>query len=239
MPRERNARLSAKKKAVHTLGWGWGWGLGLLSVTHESVRMAALGVIREPDRPISMPMASRTAALVLAALMLVAGSTAGAEPALTSPLKQMLQTLPRLDSAAERPLAMADRIVVVAFFASWCPPCTVEFAHLNEVADAFPGDDVAIVAVNLFEDFTGSADDGERLALFLRRTAPRFAVVRGDEAVAAAFGGVSRIPTLMIFGRDGHALLHFIHERGASQTNADLDQVRATIAAALAAEQQT
>ena len=27
------------------------------------------------------------------------------------------------------------RPVVVTFFASWCPPCTDEFAHLNKIAD--------------------------------------------------------------------------------------------------------
>ena len=54
--------------------------------------------------------------------------------------------------------ALAYRVVVVMFFASWCPPCRPVFAHLNGVIEDCAGRDLSVIGVNLFEDFGGLTD---------------------------------------------------------------------------------
>ncbi|MDX1574911.1 MAG: TlpA disulfide reductase family protein [Kiloniellales bacterium] len=127
---------------------------------------------------------------------------------------------------------LKDRVVVVGFFASWCPPCRPEFETLNAIREEFAHDDVEVLAVNIFEDhFKKNLET--RLASFLITTSPRFKVVGEGERVAELFGPVTRIPTTFVFGRDGRPALHFIHERGADKTHASLDELRAAVAAAL------
>jgi len=127
----------------------------------------------------------------------------------------------------------AGRVVVISFFASWCPPCLAEFAHLNELRARYDGSAVAIVAVNLWEDWGGFADDGARLDRFLLRTEPRFEVRRGVEATKATFGDVTRIPTVYVFDRTGAPVLRFVHETGAAVTNPAMADLIAAIDGAL------
>ncbi len=47
-------------------------------------------------------------------------------------------------------------VVIVNFFATWCPPCKAEMPHLQSFADNLP-DDVALIGVNLT-----ARDDGEQ-----------------------------------------------------------------------------
>jgi hypothetical protein len=58
-------------------------------------------------------------------------------------------------------------------------------------------------------------------------------VVGEGERVAELFGPVTRIPTTIVFGRDGRPAMHFIHLLGADKTHASLDELRAAVAAAL------
>ena len=120
-------------------------------------------------------------------------------------------------------------VVVVTFFASWCPPCHIEFKHLAELHAAYAGRGLTIVAINHFENFAGFEDSGARLTRFIDRHDPPFFVVRGNNRIAKAFGDVTRIPTLFVFAPDGRATFQFIHKKGARKTNAALSDVRAAI----------
>jgi thiol-disulfide isomerase/thioredoxin len=127
---------------------------------------------------------------------------------------------------------LVDRVVVIGFFASWCPPCRPEFETLNAIREEFAHEDVEVVAVNIFEDHF-KKDAEARLTSFLIKTAPLFKVVGEGERVAELFGPVTRIPTTFVFGRDGRPAMHFIHKQGADKTHASLDELRAAVAAAL------
>src|SRR5512145_3456225 len=92
--------------------------------------------------------------------------------------KSHLAALPTLRNTLAR-TSIDGRVVLVNFFASWCPPCHPEFKALVELDAKYRGAGLAIVAVNLFEDWEGAAVDGPRLTRFLDRYAPRFPVFRG------------------------------------------------------------
>ena len=127
---------------------------------------------------------------------------------------------------------LEHRVVVIGFFASWCPPCRPEFETLNAIREEFAHEDVEVLAVNIFEDHF-KKDAEARLTAFLITTSPLFKVVGEGERVAALFGPVTRIPTTFVFGRDGQPAMHFIHHQGADKTHASLDELRAAVAAAL------
>lgn len=170
------------------------------------------------------------AAAGLTALLLVAVSApARAEPIdLDESRRQALAALPPLQGDGLSAESLAGRIVVLTFFASWCPPCHSEFDYLNSLREMYPDEELAIVAVNIFEDFLPRPGGLER---FLAAKAPRFTLLGEGEAVAGPFGDVKRIPTLFVFGRDGAPLLHFVHAQGAEKTHADLDEIVAAVEA--------
>ena len=121
------------------------------------------------------------------------------------------------------------KVIVMSFFASWCPPCRVEFEQLQRLHAAYAGRGLRVVVVNLFEDWGGFSDGGVRLVNYLVRRNPTFPVVKGNQVAAAAFGNVARIPTLFIFGRDGRQATRFVHEQGMAKTHLSMDELRAVI----------
>lgn len=146
--------------------------------------------------------------------------------------RSALAALPALTEALAGPEALEDRVVVLAFFASWCPPCHPEFDHLKAIDARYRDDGVTVVAVNIFEDHIGGGDTS-RLQTFLARKAPEFAVLGEGERVAQVFGAVERIPTLFVFRADGDPALQFIHARGAKKTHASFEEIEAAVQAAL------
>lgn len=173
--------------------------------------------------------------LAVCLLALAMGSVRAEEaraPALDAGLRERLAALPHLYGKALAADSLAGRVVVVTFFASWCPPCVTEFGHLGEVHAAYGDKGFEIVAVNLFEDFGGLSSPA-KLAAFLERFAPQYPVVRGDDAVSHAFGGIDRIPTLFVFDRAGRPAFAFVHEQGATKTYVGAEELKDVIAALL------
>ncbi len=151
-----------------------------------------------------------------------------AAPVMDAALRAGMAELPLLRGARFGADDLVDRVVVVNFFASWCPPCRPEMAHLNTLVSETEPERLLVIGVNLFENFGGRTGDAA-LNRFLDQTRPAFPIVRGDDAVAATFDDVDRIPTVFIFDRSGRLATRFVHERGAAKTHLDLDELRAAV----------
>lgn len=93
-------------------------------------------------------------------------------------------------------MSLADykgKVVLVNFWASWCPPCTNEMPGFEKVFEEFESRGFAVI---------GIAVDDIKLSLVrdLRITYP---VVKTSERVTRDYGGVSGVPVSILIGRDG------------------------------------
>lgn len=91
------------------------------------------------------------------------------------------------------------RIVILNFWASWCPPCVKEFPALLEVAAAFP-DDVVLIALS-------SDLDRAAMEAFLKkqdfRAAPNvFVALDEDQAVTQTVFQSFRLPETILIDRN-------------------------------------
>ena len=175
--------------------------------------------------------ATRRSVLLSALALAIAGRATpalAADVVLDAALRGHLAGLPRLRGAALEADGLSGRVVVVSFFASWCPPCRPEMAHLNTLVAETAPERLLVIGVNLFENFGGRTGDAA-LNRFLDQTRPTFPIVRGDDAVATAFDGVDRIPTVFIFEQSGRLATRFVHQRGAAKTHLDLDELRTAV----------
>ena len=120
--------------------------------------------------------------------------------------------LPKLDQSLRAELSqlknlkttplpdLKGKVVLVTFFASWCPPCRVEFKHLKHLHEAYNKRGLETIAINYFESL-GGLSSPKYLKRYLKQTAPSFHIVKGTKVIAKKFADVYRIPTVFVFDR--------------------------------------
>lgn len=97
-----------------------------------------------------------------------------------------------------KPVSAADlagRVVLVDFWATWCPPCRGTLAWLGTAKQKY-GDRVVVLALAVESDEADVRKMAAELQLPLRWA-------MRTPAVLQAFGDVSAVPTLLVFDRNG------------------------------------
>lgn len=133
--------------------------------------------------------------------------------------------LPGIDGAPLTGADLAMRPVLITFWASWCPPCRDEFRHLNRVQDVYGDRGLLVLGVNAFEDWGGLSSPAKRKR-FLKQTAPEFRLVESRPDTLKAFGGIDRIPTVLLFDPAGDVAYQFIHERDATKMHVTFAELK-------------
>jgi len=106
-------------------------------------------------------------------------------------------TLKDLNGADVSSEQFKGKVVVVDFWATWCPPCREEIPGYIELANKYGKDGLVIVGVSL--DQAGV----DVVKAFAARSKITYPLVMGDDAAVAAFGGVEALPTTFLIDRDG------------------------------------
>jgi thiol-disulfide isomerase/thioredoxin len=113
---------------------------------------------------------------------------------------QEIATLPqvKLTDLSGRPLTadqLAGRVVLVEFWATWCPPCRSTLEWLGELKRKH-GDNIAVLALAV-----ESPEDQIRTTVGALSPDLRWAIT--DAATSQSFGDITAVPTLFLFDRSG------------------------------------
>ncbi|NJD09132.1 MAG: TlpA family protein disulfide reductase, partial [Gemmatimonadetes bacterium] len=137
--------------------------------------------------------------VLLLALLLVRGLS-GASAAGGVPLEgQPAPDLATKTLAGEK-VALSDlrgKVVLVNFWATWCPPCRAEMPGFERVWK--DKRDAGFVVMGLSADETGSRG----VAKFLRDQGITYPVGMASAAAKAAYGGVNGLPMSFLVDRQG------------------------------------
>jgi len=144
------------------------------------------------------------AAAVLAALLAIPGWVAqGSSRSVDRPAPEF--SLTTLDDKPIPSSGLRGRIVVLAFWATWCTPCREELPELQELLERYQSDPkVAIWAVGV----NWGGDTAEEQAAFAKKLQLRLPLAFDRQSAARALG-VEGLPAVIILDDVGHIrMLH-------------------------------
>jgi len=148
-------------------------------------------------------LAAVTGLALLAALPAVRAQGRGMSP-LATVVPAPTLVLPDMDGKTVDLAAYRGKVVLVNFWATWCPPCRKEFPSLGRVRKLFKPLEFEVIAVNVGEDLE---------TVFSFAGSPDFPVLFDRDSQAMARWPVKGLPTTMVIDRQGRLALRAVGGR--------------------------
>jgi len=113
------------------------------------------------------------------------------------------------------------KVVLINFFATWCPPCKAEIPHLNNLQNKYK-DDIKIISILVEEN-----KSNEEISEFIKDNNINFTITNSQEnfALAKEVGGVQSIPFMLIYDRKGNYSQHYTGAIPEEMIEADIKKV--------------
>jgi peroxiredoxin len=108
-------------------------------------------------------------------------------------------------SGVERKLSdFKNKVVIIDFWATWCPPCKAEIPHFIDLYSQYKDQGLEIIGISL--DFGGE----KILPAFINKNNINYTILLGGEEVSDLYGGIAAIPTTFIIDKDGYIRKKYI-----------------------------
>ena len=93
------------------------------------------------------------------------------------------------------PADLKGKVSVIDFWATWCEPCIREIPNFNKLHEAYPGEEVEVIAI------TVESPHGE-IASKVKEFGMKYPVLVGNDEVVKGFGGLIGFPTTFLVTKD-------------------------------------
>jgi len=100
------------------------------------------------------------------------------------------------------------KIVILDFWATWCPPCRKGIPDLIELKNEYKDKDVEIIGVSL-DGITRGGQTAAKVEPFIEEYGINYPIIRGDEQIVYSFGGIRSIPTSYVIDKEGNVISRY------------------------------
>jgi peroxiredoxin len=95
-----------------------------------------------------------------------------------------------------------DKVVIVDFWATWCPPCVVEIPHLVELYNKYNEKGLVILGLSL-------DTDPQKIKYFIKKNNMDYPVLLGARKLIKTYA-IKGIPTAYLINKDGSIVNKFV-----------------------------
>jgi thiol-disulfide isomerase/thioredoxin len=148
--------------------------------------------------------------LALACLLLTSASSLADEPSLYE------YVLSDLEGKDTNLASYRGRVLVVEFFATWCPPCRKDLPEVAALQQGYPPEKITFLAVSA----DGTTDTVRRLPEYLKEANLKIPVLVGGSLFVDRFAGVDKagahqviLPQTYIFDGTGELVMRLVGEQ--------------------------
>jgi peroxiredoxin len=104
--------------------------------------------------------------------------------------------LSNLDGVKVRLSSFRGKLVVLNFWATWCPPCKQEIPWLNDLQKEY-GDQLQVLGVTVDDE------DSSELSAFVKEMKFRYPVLHSTPEAESAYLGIAGVPVTFFLDREG------------------------------------
>jgi thiol-disulfide isomerase/thioredoxin len=131
-------------------------------------------------------------------LMLFAGKSE-AQGADTRPVKLPAITLADLNGAQHDLRTFQGKVLMLNFWATWCPPCRAEMPSIERLYLSMRDKDFAVLGIN-----QGESAEKIKSKLTMFNPTPSFPLLVDSHSEVGAYFKVNDLPTTLIFNKQGN-----------------------------------
>jgi peroxiredoxin len=106
----------------------------------------------------------------------------------------------KLTDASGQPVSLSSlrgKVVLLNFWATWCPPCKMEIPWLVEFQQTYRDRGFAVVGISMDEDGWAAVKP------FMERMKINYPMTIGNDNIASLYGGIESLPTTLVIDRSG------------------------------------
>ena len=97
-----------------------------------------------------------------------------------------------------------DKVIIIDFWATWCPPCREEIPNFVDLQKKYGMQGLIVIGIAL--DESGARD----VKPFSKKNQINYPVLIGDNVVTDSYGGIRGIPTRFIINKKGLIVEKFV-----------------------------
>lgn len=99
--------------------------------------------------------------------------------------------------------ALKGKVVLLDFWATWCPPCRMEIPHFKDLYAAYQEDGLEVVGLAV-------GDQADAVKKFMQENGVSYPVAMSSPAVERDYGGIRGIPTTFLIDKQGRIAKKYV-----------------------------
>jgi len=96
------------------------------------------------------------------------------------------------------------KVVLLNFWATWCPPCKAEIPWFEEFQRTYANQGFVVIGISMDED------GWKVVRPYMQAAKINYRVAIGDDALAQKFGGVESLPETLLIDREGSVVARHV-----------------------------
>ena len=125
-------------------------------------------------------------------------------------------TLPDLNGKIHSLKEFKGKIVLLNFWATWCPSCKEDIAELLFVYRQYKDSGLEVVGISLDKKGLGVVDS------FVKELNIPYTILLGDETVVKSYGGFKGVPTTFLLDKEGRIVKRYSGQINQETLRSDL-----------------